>query len=117
MRMSLAPIYNFLINFVNNSFSKIRSSNSERDGFICQSWVKMSKFIPLSLLRLRGTKKIQARSYIFYLIKKSYMTLLYLLIIVFFIIQSINSDRDGSILCQNVKIYLLILRLSGIEFR
>jgi hypothetical protein len=41
-------IYNPLI-FANNRFSKIRSINSHRDGFMCQSWAKMSKFIPLSL--------------------------------------------------------------------
>jgi hypothetical protein len=41
-------IYDPLI-FANNRFSKIRSINSGRDGFMCQSWAKMSKFIPLSL--------------------------------------------------------------------
>jgi hypothetical protein len=35
--------------FANNRFSKIRSINSSRDGFMRQSWAKMSKFIPLSL--------------------------------------------------------------------
>ncbi len=39
--------------FAKNSFSKIRSINCIRDGFQCQSWAKMSKFIPLSL-RLSG---------------------------------------------------------------
>ena len=34
-------------------FSKIRSINSSRDGFMCKSWAKMLKFIPLSL-RLSG---------------------------------------------------------------
>jgi hypothetical protein len=34
-------------------FSKIRSINSDRDGFMCQAWAKMSKFIPLGL-RLSG---------------------------------------------------------------
>jgi hypothetical protein len=41
-------IYDPLI-FANNRFSKIPSINSGRDGFMCQSWDKMSKFIPLSL--------------------------------------------------------------------
>ena len=45
-------IYDPLI-FANNRFSKIRSTNSGRDGFVCQSWAKISKFIPLSL-RLSG---------------------------------------------------------------
>jgi hypothetical protein len=45
-------IYDPLI-FAHNRFSKIRSINSSRDGFMCQSWAKMSKFIPLSL-RLSG---------------------------------------------------------------
>jgi hypothetical protein len=31
----------------------MRSIKSGRDGFMCQSWAKMSKFIPLSL-RLSG---------------------------------------------------------------
>jgi hypothetical protein len=35
--------------FANKRFSKIRSINSSMDGFMCQSWAKMSKFIPLSL--------------------------------------------------------------------
>ena len=39
--------------FAYNRFSKIRSINSDRDGFMCKSWAKMSKFIPLSL-RLSG---------------------------------------------------------------
>ncbi len=39
--------------FANNRFSKIRSINSGTDGFMCKSWAKMSKFIPLSL-RLSG---------------------------------------------------------------
>jgi hypothetical protein len=39
-------IYDPLI-FANNRFSKVRSINSGRDGFMCQSWAKMSKFIPL----------------------------------------------------------------------
>jgi hypothetical protein len=39
--------------FAINSFSEIRSINSDRDGFICQAWSKMSKFIPL-ILRLSG---------------------------------------------------------------
>jgi hypothetical protein len=34
--------------FANNSFSKIRSINSDRDDFMGRSWAKMSKFIPLS---------------------------------------------------------------------
>ena len=37
----------------NNRFSKIRTINSGRDGFMWKSWAKMSKFIPLSL-RLSG---------------------------------------------------------------
>ncbi len=41
-------IYDPLI-FADNRFSKIRSINSNRNGFMCQSWAKMSKFIPLSL--------------------------------------------------------------------
>jgi hypothetical protein len=41
-------IYDPLI-FADYRFSKIRSINSDRDGFMCQSWAKMSKFIPLSL--------------------------------------------------------------------
>jgi hypothetical protein len=39
--------------FAKNSFSKIWSINCVMDGFQCQSWAKMSKFIPLSL-RLSG---------------------------------------------------------------
>jgi hypothetical protein len=39
--------------FASNRFSKIRSINSGRDGFMCESWAIMSKFIPLSL-RLSG---------------------------------------------------------------
>ncbi len=35
--------------FANNRFSKIRTINSGRDGFMWKSWAKMSKFIPLSL--------------------------------------------------------------------
>ncbi len=35
--------------FANNKFSKIRTINSDRDGFLWKSWAKMSKFIPLSL--------------------------------------------------------------------
>jgi hypothetical protein len=34
-------------------FSKIRSINCNRDDFMCQSWAKLSKFIPFSL-RLSG---------------------------------------------------------------
>jgi hypothetical protein len=45
-------IYDPLI-FANNRFSKIRSIISGRDGFLCQFWAKMSKFIPPSL-RLSG---------------------------------------------------------------
>ena len=45
-------IYDPLI-FANNEFFKNQSFNSDRDGFMCQSWAKMSKFIPLSL-RLSG---------------------------------------------------------------
>ncbi len=30
--------------FANNTFSKIRSINSDRDGFMCQSWAQMSSF-------------------------------------------------------------------------
>jgi hypothetical protein len=48
----LKIIYNPLI-FANNRFSKNQSFNSDRDDFMCQSWNKMAKFIPLSL-RLRG---------------------------------------------------------------
>jgi hypothetical protein len=33
-------LYDPLI-FANNRFSKIRSINSGRDGFMCQSWAKM----------------------------------------------------------------------------
>jgi hypothetical protein len=40
-------IYDPLI-FANNRFFKIRSINSDRDGFMCQSWARMSKFIPLA---------------------------------------------------------------------
>ncbi len=50
-------IYDPLI-FVKNSFSKIWSINYDRDGFMCRSWSKMSKFIPLSL-RLSGIKLIR----------------------------------------------------------
>ena len=39
--------------FANNRFSKIRTIDSGRDGFMWKSWAKMSKFIPLSL-RLSG---------------------------------------------------------------
>jgi hypothetical protein len=35
--------------FANNRFSKIRSINSNRDGFMCQSWAKLSNFVPVSL--------------------------------------------------------------------
>jgi hypothetical protein len=45
-------IYDPLI-FANNRFSQIRSINSSRDGDMCQSWAKTSKFLPLSL-RLSG---------------------------------------------------------------
>jgi hypothetical protein len=45
-------IYDPLI-FANNRSTKIRSINSGRDGFMFQSWAKMSKFISLSL-RLSG---------------------------------------------------------------
>ncbi len=45
-------IYDPLI-FANNRFSKFRSINSDRDGFMHQSWAKMSNFFPLSL-RLSG---------------------------------------------------------------
>ncbi len=48
----LKIIYDPLI-FAKNSFSKILSINCDRDGFMCWSWAKMSKFIMLSL-RLRG---------------------------------------------------------------
>ncbi len=41
--------------FTNNRFSKIRSINSGRDGFMWKSWAKMSNFIPLSL-RLSGNE-------------------------------------------------------------
>jgi hypothetical protein len=41
------------LTWANTSFSEIRSINCARDGFMCQSWAKMSKFIPLSL-RLSG---------------------------------------------------------------
>jgi hypothetical protein len=41
-------IFDHLI-FANNRFSKMQSIESGRDGFMCQSWAKMSKFIPLSL--------------------------------------------------------------------
>ena len=39
--------------WANTSFSEIRPINRARDGFMCQSWAKMSKFILLSL-RLSG---------------------------------------------------------------
>ncbi len=39
--------------WANTSFSKIRSINCVRDGFMCWSWAKLSKFILLSL-RLSG---------------------------------------------------------------
>ncbi len=39
--------------FAKNRFSKIPYFNSDRDGFMCPYWAKMSKFIPLSL-RLSG---------------------------------------------------------------
>ncbi len=39
--------------WANTSFSKIRSITCVRDGFMCWSWAKMSKFILLSL-RIRG---------------------------------------------------------------
>ncbi len=39
--------------WANTSFSEIRSINCARNGLMCQSWAKMSKFIPLSL-RLSG---------------------------------------------------------------
>jgi hypothetical protein len=39
--------------WANTSFSKIRSINYVRDGLMCRSWAKMTKFIPLSL-RLSG---------------------------------------------------------------
>jgi hypothetical protein len=45
--------YMTLLIFANNRFSKILFINSGRDGFMCQSWAKMSKFIPLRL-RLSG---------------------------------------------------------------
>ncbi len=35
--------------WANTSFFEIRSINGARDGFMCQSWAKMSKFILLSL--------------------------------------------------------------------
>ncbi len=41
--------------FAKNSFSKIRFINSDKDCFMWRSWVKMSKFIELSL-RLSGTE-------------------------------------------------------------
>jgi hypothetical protein len=41
----LKIIYDLLI-FANNRFSNIWSINSGRDGFMCQSWAKMSNFIP-----------------------------------------------------------------------
>ncbi len=37
------------LEYAKNRFSKIRSINSGRDGFMCKPWAKMSKFIPLSL--------------------------------------------------------------------
>jgi hypothetical protein len=39
--------------FANNRFSKIRTIDSARDGFMWKSWAKMLKFNPLSL-RLSG---------------------------------------------------------------
>jgi hypothetical protein len=51
--------------FANNSFfSKIRSINYDRDGFMCQTCAKMSKFIPFCLNipylpHLRPNKKIK----------------------------------------------------------
>ncbi len=46
-------IFNFFIYepfvWANTSFFEIRSINGGRDGFMCQFWAKMSKFIPLSL--------------------------------------------------------------------
>jgi hypothetical protein len=39
-------IYDPLI-FANKRFSEIRSINSGRGGFMCQSWAKMSKLFPL----------------------------------------------------------------------
>jgi hypothetical protein len=45
-------IYEHFI-LANTSFFEIRSINGARDGFMCQSWGKMSKFILLSL-RLSG---------------------------------------------------------------
>ncbi len=41
----LNHIYEPLI-FANKRFSKIRSINSGSDGFMCQSWAKMSKNFP-----------------------------------------------------------------------
>ncbi len=35
--------------YANTRFSEIRSINGARDGFMCQAWAKMSKFILLSL--------------------------------------------------------------------
>jgi hypothetical protein len=49
----LNHIWSFYSIFSNNIFSKIRSINSDREGCMCQSWAKMSNFIPLSL-RLSG---------------------------------------------------------------
>ncbi len=50
-------IFNFFIYepfiWANTSFFEIRSIYGARDGFLCQSWAKMSKFILLSL-RLSG---------------------------------------------------------------
>jgi hypothetical protein len=46
-------LMNFI--FAKDSFSKIQSMNSDRDGFMGQYWAKMSKFIKLSL-RLSGTE-------------------------------------------------------------
>jgi hypothetical protein len=40
--------YKPLFIFANNRFSKF-DPNSDRDGFMCQSWAKIIKFIPLSL--------------------------------------------------------------------
>jgi hypothetical protein len=56
----MAPIiFSLIINdpliFAKNSFSKIKYINRDRDDFMCPFWVKMSKFIPLSL-RLSGIK-------------------------------------------------------------
>ncbi len=45
----LFEIINDPLIFANNRFSKILFFNSVRDDFICQSWAKMSNFIPLRL--------------------------------------------------------------------